>query len=437
MRMKGNDSAIQDLCRPPLERLMLRQFLPHSASVLRLALLLILLTACQDADADADAETLWAELLALDGMHWAYRARNTYTDGDEPASDDDPVLFFGAIGNNIPTISTLEWKGAYDYSVEQVWYADLGPRPAYIDRGGGDEYVRFINGLSSNFETEPGQLSPREAMGEDLHFIHCFRAMPGASYEAPLTGGFSWKDRTGDGNQIGLAVAGYDFVLGPSGVVTEWGQDNLVEIRLFADGDAEFWLNGERIIEHSFPDLVESGLSEFTLGTNSHVMSNHFRAVMFKRDSHFTEAELAVIYDNTHSLWPRDQLPSFPYLEGAYLNTSATWNSETKAWDPATGTFSGGNGEEGVHQYQWYYWDENDPSFSVNGPLESHLQIPIATQATLTRTDYEAGNAFGHEVIFDDLHDGHVRVMRLITPVDSSGTEGESLTGSWTYDNIP
>ncbi len=389
-----------------------------------------------DTATDTDPETLWAELLALDGMHWAYRARNTYTDGDVPASDGDPVLFFEAIGNNIPTISTLEWKGAYDYSLEQVWYADLGPSPAYIDRGGGDEYVRFINGLASNFETEPGQLSPREAMGEDFHFIHCFRSMPGAHYEGAVTGGFSWKDRMGDGNQIGLAVVS-DFVLGPSGKVTKWGEDNILEIRLFADGDGELWLNGERIIEHNFPDLVSNGLHEFILGTNSHVMSNHFRAAMLKRGSHFTEAELEVIYDNTHALWPRDQLPSFPYLEGAYPNTASTWDGDTKTWAPPTGTFSGGDGEEGTHQYQWYYWDATDPAFSADNPLRSHLPIPGATHATLTRTDYEAGNALGHEVIFDDLHDGHVQVMRLITPVDSSGAEGESLPGSWGYDNIP
>jgi hypothetical protein len=389
-----------------------------------------------DMDVGTDPEILWAELLALDGMHWAYRARNTYTDGGAQTSGNDPVLFFQAIGNNIPTPSTLEWKGGYDYSVEQVWYADFGPRPAYIDRGGGDQYVRFINGLASNFETEPGQLSPREAMGEDFHFIHCFRTMPGAHYEGSVTGGLSWKDRMGDGEQIGLAVQS-DFVLGPSGKVTRWGEDNIVDIRLWANGDAEFWLNGERIIEHNFPSLVEKGLHEFILGTNSHVMSNHFRAAMFKRGGLFTEAELAVIYDKTHALWPRGQLPSFPYLDGAYPNRSTTWNRDTKTWAPSTGGFSGGNGEEGAHRYQWYYWDRNATVFSRDNPLRSHLPIPGATHATLTRTDYEAGNTRGHEVIFDDLHDGHVRVMRLITPLDSSGAEGESLSGAWAHDNIP
>ena len=187
----------------------------------------------------------------------------------------------------------------------------------------------------------------------------------------------------------------------------------------------------------SFPDLVDIGLPEFVLGTNSHVMSNHFRAVMFKRGSHFTEAELEVIHANTHALWPRDQLPSFPYLRGAHTNNSTTWDRETKTWAPSTGTFTGGNGEEGTHQYQWYYFDANDSTLSAKGPLKSHLPITGASQATLTRTDYEAGNTLGHEVIFDDLHDGHLRVMRLITPFDSSGTQGESLAGGWTYDNIP
>jgi hypothetical protein len=119
-------------------------------------------------------------------------------------------------------------------SLATISFSSLGPRPTDVDRGGGDEYVRFLNGLASNFE------------------------------------------------------------MGPSGKITEWGEDNIIEIRLFANGDAAFWLNGERIIEHSYPDLVETGLHEFILGTNSHVMSNHFRAAIFKRGNHFTEAELAV-----------------------------------------------------------------------------------------------------------------------------------------------
>ncbi len=110
---------------------------------------------------------------------------------------------------------------------------------------------------------------------------------------------------------------------------------------------------------------------------------------------------------------------------------------DTRTWAPSTGTFSGGNGEEGAHSYQWFYWDADDPIFNEDNPLRSHLPIPGATQATLTRTDYEAGNAFGNEVVFDDVHDGHVRVMRLITPVDSGGAAGEPLVGGWAYDNIP
>jgi hypothetical protein len=47
-----------------------------------------------DTDTGVDTDALWVELLALDGMHWAYRAQNT--DGDEPVSGDDPILFFGA-----------------------------------------------------------------------------------------------------------------------------------------------------------------------------------------------------------------------------------------------------------------------------------------------------------------------------------------------------
>lgn len=383
-------------------------------------------------------EVLWAELMALPGMHWVYRASESYEDLEHTIAVATGVspLSFKALGNNIPNVSDLDWQASLDYTTEQVWYKNFGPRPAYVDRGAGDQYVRFVNGLASNYESQPGQLSPWEGAGEDFHLIHCFRPMPGASFEGSI-GSLSWKNKAGNGNQITLLYSGETDAVGPDGKIAIWGQDNIVEMRVFANGDVELWLNGESIIETTFAGIVTGGIKELILGTNSHVMAKHFRAVFIKRGAHFSSDELATIYANTDALWPRGAFPNFPYLDGQYANVSTSWNGGTKTWAPPTGTFSGGNGVEGEHLYQWYYWRSNDSTFNYNNKLDAHLPIPGATGATLTRTDYEAGNAAGNPVIFDNPGSGEVSVMRLVTPRDSTGLEGERLPGQWALDNIP
>ncbi len=383
-------------------------------------------------------ECLWSQLYALDGLHWVYRAQDAYLDLEhtQPIANGDAALSFKASGNNIPTVSDLDWTAGLDYTEQQLWYKGFGPRPAYFDHGNGDEYVYFVNGMATNFESQPGQLSPREAKG-DFHLIHCFRSMPGAHYEAGgFGGGISWKDRSGS-NQIKIVVGANAWVYGPADKVTVWGQDNIVEIKLSANGDTQLFLNQELLIDTNFPGLNAEGvLYEFNLGTNSHIMAHHFRAVMMKRNGHFTADELAVIYETTDALWPRGQFPSFPYLDGAWTNSATTWNYLSKIWSPATGSFSGGNGEEGTHLHQWYYWRKDDPLFGEDNPLRAHLPIPGATGPSLTRTEYVTDNTLGNPVIFDKPGDGTVQVMRVITPVDSAGTQGEPLAGSWVYDNI-
>ena len=69
--------------------------------------------------------------------------------------------------------------------------------------------------------------------------------------------------------------------------------------------------------------------------------------------------------------------------------------------------------------------------------VDSHLPIPGATSPSLTRTNYEAGNAAGNPVIFDNPGDASISVKRVITPRNSAGTEGEPLAGGWAPDNIP
>ncbi len=177
-------------------------------------------------------------------MHWVYRAQDAYLDLEhtQAVSSGDAVLSFAASGNNIPTVSDLDWTAGLDYTEQQLWYKGLGPRPAYFDHGNGDEYVNFVNGMATDFESQPGQLSPWEATG-DFHLIHCFRSMPGAHYEAGLGGsGIVWKDRSGL-NQIKVLVGTNAWAYGPTGKVTVWGQDNIVELKL-SGGDGGTQLLG-------------------------------------------------------------------------------------------------------------------------------------------------------------------------------------------------
>eukprot|EP00592_Proboscia_alata_P015432 CAMPEP_0194395966 /NCGR_PEP_ID=MMETSP0174-20130528/124714_1 /TAXON_ID=216777 /ORGANISM="Proboscia alata, Strain PI-D3" /LENGTH=785 /DNA_ID=CAMNT_0039191957 /DNA_START=5 /DNA_END=2363 /DNA_ORIENTATION=- len=345
----------------------------------------------------------------------------------------DAVVSISAAGNDIPSVNELEYLGK-NYSSMQLYYAELESSPTFVDRGGGDEYIRFFNGPASNYETNPGQLSPREALEEDFHLIHLFRAMPGARYEGSITGGISWKDRAGDGQQIQFFAPGATAAaLGPSGAVTVMGMDNIVDVRLFAAKSiAEFRLNGDLLITtDTFSNTT--GISKLVLGTNSHVMANHFRAVFINRGAHFTNTELASIEAKTDRLWPRGEMPTFPYLSAAHTNRATTWDRTLYIWSPEVSGFSGGNGVEGNHRFQWYYWDQTlappaGNTFTEDNPLRSHLAIPGATGASLHRS--------AHPDVFVRPGDGSVRIMRVVTPRDSDGTEGELLVGEWAYDNI-
>ena len=90
--------------------------------------------AVPDAMVDAATESLWSRLYALDGMNWVYRAQDAYLDLEhtQPVSNGDPVLSFKASGNDIPSVSNLDWMAGLDYTEQELWYKDFGPRPVYF-----------------------------------------------------------------------------------------------------------------------------------------------------------------------------------------------------------------------------------------------------------------------------------------------------------------
>ena len=86
-------------------------------------------------------DEIWEELLALDGVNWAYRARDSKADAvGSSAASGDAVVSISAVGNALPSVNELVYGGA-DYSSMQLYYAGLGASPIFVDRGGGDQYV--------------------------------------------------------------------------------------------------------------------------------------------------------------------------------------------------------------------------------------------------------------------------------------------------------
>lgn len=399
-------------------------------------------------DASDDAERGWDRLVATPNT-WIYRARDAYRDRAMAmrVGHNDEVEVFRALGtaipsvNNVPSSAHLLWRGQLDFQSPDapVWYAAFGHKPTFVDRGGGDQYVRFVNGLPTNYETEPGQLTPPVARGEILHVVHLFRTMPGASYEALLASP-AYKDRGGDGSQIQVLHSSTNL-FGRSGAVTTWGEDNIVELLYRANGDVRVSVNGDMVLSGNIPDLPTTGFVECVMGTNSHITSHHFRALIMRRGAEFSADELAMIRSVTDALWPRGRRPTFPYLDGQFRNNYATWNATTKTFAPAVGTFTGGSGTAGAHRFQWYYWTDPGPAstWPRNNKLDYHRPFPgpRGQLASLVRADYEAGNSFGNPVIFTQPGQRTVSVMRVVTPVDSAGVEGEPLPGAWYPDENP
>jgi hypothetical protein len=399
-----------------------------------------------DAGATLDAGS-WAEIEAMPGT-WIYRARDAYTDAAQTqrVGNNDEISSFRASGTGIPSVNdvagvaNLQWLGSTDFQSPNapVYYASFGHKPTFVDRGNGDEYVRFLNGLPTDYGTEPGSLTPALARGEDFHLVQLFRTMPGASYEGLLSALGSYKDRYGD--KLYVAYNNTEL-FGTAGKVTRWGEDNIVEIIYRANGTIEMSLNGEVVLSGSLPGLTTMGFTEFALGTNSHITSHHFRAIVMRAGGLFTATELDTIRRVSNTLWPRGVKPNFPYLDGQFRNNWLDWKDTTKSWEPGIGTFSGGNGVAGTPLYQWYYW--TDPGAGTPWPrgncLDYHLPLPgLQGQGpTLNRADYSAGNTFGNPVIFAEPGQQKVRVMRVVTPRDSVGTLGEPLAGDWAIDQSP
>ncbi|MEO1084787.1 MAG: hypothetical protein AAFY88_11150, partial [Acidobacteriota bacterium] len=203
-----------------------------------------------------------------------------------------------------------------------------------------------------------------------------------------------------------------------------------IRVKIGDDRSLEVYIDEVLAIDEVLNQPFE--LRELKIGTNAHPLEMHFRA-LFATRGEFSAVDLATIYSHTDTLWPRGELPRFPYLEGADIFKGASFDRASHQWTAAqfaTG-FTGGNGAEGTHTIQWYYKNS-----SVPGPsfiLDNHRPIVGATGWTLDRDDYlDPGEPF-HLV----AGNGETEVFYVITPYDSAGSAGDPMVSASVRDNIP
>jgi hypothetical protein len=187
--------------------------------------------------------------------------------------------------------------------------------------------------------------------------------------------------------------------------------------------------------------------SQFWIGSNGHPMAAQWIYSLIRFNGKFSSDERNTILANTDSIWQMGSYPAYPTLEGIEVLKSTQWSRGTDGkynWDLYRGktvTFRGGNGIEGAHEYQWYYWDGANAGepFPANNKLDSHFAFPGADgqKSVLDRSQYSAGNDRGNPVIFKNPGNApYMLIFCVVTPKDASGMKGEKIVTSFTTDNI-
>ncbi len=378
---------------------------------------------CETSGCTASLDELFAQMQAV--VDWGVSASNAYEDAKltVQVSDGSAVEAFMGFGNDMPDPSNL-YLVSPDFVVEDLWFGNEGVKSRYWDKGAYDRFLNIHNTIHISYETNPGQVS---GLSGDTDQVYMFRLWHGTFWEA-VGLGLKWM---GNDTFVFYGHNGEAFTSAP--VTPRFGTDYMLRLTYkTSDLSIKVYLNGEEIISDNL--VAPLDIREFSIGTNSHPLAQHFRFYGLKRGE-FTDAELATLENNSNRLWPRGQKPSFPYIDGVGSGVYTDFDRETNAWTLPAGeriNFVGGSGEPGAHLYQWYYWNPDLDADGGSGPLDRHFPFVGATTVTLDRDDYKAaGEPFhGHE------GDGFNRVFCVITPVDSQGVQGVALRSTIWYDNI-
>jgi hypothetical protein len=388
-----------------------------------------------DTDTDTDIDTgdeldprdaIFEELKSL--MDWGFDASGSYQDDDmiDIANHKSPVESFKGFGNSPPSLPNL-YLVSPDFPVDDLWFGDEGVKSLYWDFGGYDRFINIPNTLGVSYETNPGQVS---GLSGDTDHVYFFRLWHGTFWEE-IGLKIKWM---GDKTLVFYGGSGETFISAP--IEPIFGTDYILRMTYKTeDLSIRVTLNGEEIITGTL--TAPRDIKEFVIGTNSHPLAQHFRFYGMKLGE-FTDEEMMIIEDHSNQLWPRDQKPEFPYLDGLANTVYTDFDRTENVWSLPTAdrvTFIGGSGVEGVHRYQWYYWNadlEASIDGSNTGILDIHRPLEGATGTHVDRDDYAGpGQPFyGHE------GDAFNRVFCAITPVDSDGVEGVRFRTNIWYDNI-
>jgi len=377
---------------------------------------------------DVNSQDLIDELVALSEIDQGFIVSSSregeggvYADINTSTEASGDVRAWKGFGQNRWNTPNLLIEDLGDYSL--VWFGDEGDVPQVIDRGNGDKYVRIRNGPSARYSTDPGSISPNFSAPVDI--VGVFRIYPQVNREVDGLIRFA-------NVQSNWQLVFEDF----TSTNVSGGLFNRVYVRFTVNeqGDWEFRLND---IQKTTPDASGTDLSfslrEHNIGSNGHPAEEHlyFRAFNF-RPGGFSQTAVAKMQTIFETLWPLGK-PSFPYDDGL----GATYDATENTWTVNEGDFEGGNDIKGNYSYQWYYWNSEDvPGADPNNPLDNrldfHTLIPGQTSRTLDRDDiasiYTNGAVAGQ---------GHVWVLCIRTPRDSEGTEGEKISSTFIFDNIP
>lgn len=338
-----------------------------------------------------------------------------YTDTTLETETTADVIAWKGFGNKTWNAPNLFIDYIKDNS--KVWFASEGKHPQVIDRGNGDKYVRFRNGPSIRYGTEPGQINP--AFKNPIDVISVFRIYPQPNQEVDGFIKFTDIETNWEINLKGFLKTDI------SG-----GLFNRVYLRFTADAFG-YWEVRLNDITKATPDASGNGYmlskKEHTIGSNGHPAEEHFyfRAFNFQSGG-FNQNALNKIQSIFTKLWPLGK-PKFPYDMG----NGVTWNAHKNEWSVNEGDFRGGNGKKGTYEYAWYYWNKLDAlQFNSGNRIEEHTLIPGATSKTLDRDDissiYTNGASPGS---------GDIWVLCIRTPIDSNGVEGEKISTTFIPDN--
>jgi hypothetical protein len=277
------------------------------------------------------------------------------------------ILGFKGFGLNPISNVNLPFNGnLVDKEDALVWYKEFNSgthiAARYVDRGNFDKYAVFHNGpIATSYYETPGSITTVSA---PIDIIMGVRHTPCVGNETF----HGWKDdgviRFNAGTALISETPFSEFM------------DCVVRVKITAGGVWTMWKNG---VEIAAGTGTSFSTTDFGLGSPSHVSAHHFRYTMYKFGS-FSDEDVTAIYTNSQICFPWT-VPSYPFKSNMWQSGNTAFDNSINGWRAGYGrtpVFSGGNGAEGTHLFQWYYFDANDSELfpSPDGLLTNHRQIP-------------------------------------------------------------